>query len=211
MANTFDPFGFRSFGRQEGGAPTAGFTKFALVSSDANLYFTGDPVAISSASIISSGGPGITLPVSGALEVTGIFAGCEYYSPSVARQVWSAYWPGNVTSSTPGYAYLITDPEQLFTVQGTTTAVLGTSAIGWNIGFTSSLQAAGNTTNGISNVALGTSTVGGATTLPFRIVDIYANWAPPGVNGTSSGTEGAQIMVVGFNNTNRKSLTGVST
>ena len=208
VANTFSPFGFRSFGRLEGGAPTAGLTRLYLLSSDTNLYFTGDPVAISSASLTAGY---ITLPASGTLtQVSGIFAGCEYYSPSVGRVVWSDYFPGNVGSSSPCNAYVITDPDQLFTVQCTTTAVVGTSAIGLNVGWASSLQATGNTLSGISNVALNSSTISANSSLPFRIVDTTSNFAPPGVNGADGTTAGA-IMVVAPNNWARRTLTAYST
>lgn len=208
LANTFAPFGFRTFGRQEGSAPTAGLTRLYLLSSDTNSYFTGDPVAVSSASLV----PGyITLPTSGTLtQVAGIFLGCEYYSPTVGRVVWSATFPGNVGSSSPCNAYVCTDPDQLFTVQCTTTAVVGTSAIALNVGWASSLQSAGNTTTGVSNVALNSSTISANSSLPFRIVDTTSNYAPPGVNGADGTTAGA-IVVVAPNNWARRTLTSYST
>lgn len=207
MANTFAPFGFRSFGRLEGGAPTAGQTKVTLLASDTNLYFTGDVVQISSAGYL-------TLPASGSVTgspIAGIFNGCEYYSPSVGRVVWNSYFPGNVTSSAPGNAYVLTDPDQLFIVQGSSAGVLGSSLIGWNIGFASTSQGSGNTTNGVSAEFLASSSPAATNTLPFRIMDVYTNYAPPGVNGTSTGTEGFQIAVVQMNNQYRRTLTGVST
>lgn len=208
LANTYSAFGFRSFGRLDGGSPTAGLTKLNLLSSDTNAYFTGDPVAISSASLVAGY---ITLPSSGTLtQVSGIFMGCEYYNTTVARQVWSPYFPASVGSSSPCYAYVITDPEQLFTVQCTTTAVVGTSAIGLNVGWASSLQASGNTTTGISAVALNSSTVSANSSLPFRIVDSTSNFAPPGTNGADGTTAGA-IMVVAPNNWARRTLTAYTT
>lgn len=210
MANTFSPFGFRAFGRQEGGSPTAGLTRLYLASSDPNSYYTGDVVSISS----QSGPAGyITLPASGTTigsPIAGIFMGCEYYSPSVGRVIWSSWFPGNVGSSSPCNAYVVTDPDQLYTVQGTTTAVLGTSCIGLNVGFASSLQTTGNTLSGISGLALNSTTVSGNSSLPFRIVDTTSNYAPPGVNGTD-GTSAGAIMVVQLNNAMRRSLTAVST
>jgi len=216
MANTFSPFGFQAFGRLEGASPTAGLTKLTLFASDANTYFTGDVVRISSA---ASGFGSISLPSSGSVigstggtdPIAGIFAGCEILQPNVGRVVWSAQSPGNVGSSAPGFAYIIDDPEQKFLVMGSTNAVLGTSNIGQNIGFASTSQGSGNTQSGRSAEFLASSTPSAAATLPFRIVDVYAAYAPPGVNGTSTGSEGAQIMVVQFNNQYRRSLTGPST
>jgi hypothetical protein len=210
MANTFAPFGFRPFGDQEGAAPTMGLTRYALASSDTNLYFTGDVVSVST----GSGSPAgyITLTASGLTltnPILGIFAGCEYYSPTVGRVVWSSFFPGNVGSSNPGNAYVITDPNQLFLVQGTTTAVLGTSNIGMTIGFASSLQATGNQLSGISNIALNSSTVNSSNALAFRIIDTSSNYAPPGTNG-ADGTSAGAVMVVGFSNQGRRALTQTS-
>lgn len=210
MANTFAAFGFRQFGQMEGASPTAGFDRLLLASSDTNTYFTGDVVSISSQSLI----PGyITLPASGTTigsPIQGIFLGCEFYSPQAAQVVWRPYFPGSVGSSSPCNAYVCTNPDQLYIVQGTTTAVLGTSTVGLNVGFASSLQSGGNTTTGVSALALNSSTVTGNSSLPFRIVDTYSNYAPPGVNGTDITAAGA-IMVVRMNNAARMSLTGTST
>lgn len=210
-ANTFSPFGFRPFGRQEGGAPTAGQTRLYLLSSDTNSYFTGDPVVANSSAALVLGY--ITLPSSGTLTIpSGIFVGCEFYNPSVNSVKWSPYFPalGGGGSSSPCNAYVINDPEQLYTVQCTTTAVIGTSCIGLNIGWTSSLQTSGNTLSGISGVALNSSTVSANSSLPFRIVDTTSNFAPPGTNGADSTFAGA-IIVVRPNNSERRNLTGFST
>lgn len=213
MANTFAPFGFRPFGDLEGSSPTMGLTRRYLASSDTNSYYTGDVV------MLSTSIPGyITLPASGTVTgstfsqpILGIFAGCEYYSPSVGRVVWSSYFPASVGSSSPCNAYVIEDPNQLFTVQCTTTAVIGTSCIGFSAGFASSLQTTGNTLSGISGLALNSSTIIPNSTglTPFRIVDTTSNYAPPGVNGADGTTAGA-IVVVSFNNQMRRTLTALS-
>lgn len=208
MANTFSPFGFRSFGRMEGGAPTAGLTRVFIASSDTNQYFTGDTVAYSSAGIAGN----VTLPASGTTSpaTLGVFAGVEFYNTATGTIRFSPYFPGSVGSSSPCNAYVITDPEQLFIVQSSTTATLGASNIGYNVGITSSLQTTGNLLSGISGIALNSSTVSANSSLPFRIVDVYANHAPPGVNGTDT-TSAGQIMVVAPNNWARKNLTAPST
>jgi hypothetical protein len=116
--------------------------------------------------------------------------------------VWSSYYPGNVGSSAPWNAYVCTNPEQLYIAQGTSAAVLGTSCIGYGINWTSSLApssagTSGNTTTGFSVVSLqSTSITGLSSNSYFRVVDFYGNDAPPGVNGTSTGSEGGQILVV---------------
>ncbi len=218
MANTFAPFGFRSFGDQEGAAPTMGLTRRYLASSDTNLYFTGDVVILSTGALAPFGfvsQASVSNSSTFLNPICGVFAGCEFFSPSVGRVIWSSFFPGNLgTSSSPCNAYVIEDPNQLFLVQGTTAAVLGTSVIGLNAIFTSTgalgTQLSGNQTTGISNVALQSTSVTAAASLPFRIVDTTSNYAPPGTNGADGTTAGA-VMVVAFNNQLRRSLTGAST
>lgn len=210
MANTFSPFGFRPMGRLEGGAPTAGLTRAFIASSDTNTYFTGDTVAYSSQAI--GGGQYIAPVSSGTISppTLGVFMGCEYYNTATQSIRFSPYFPGSVGSSSPCNAYIITDPEQLFLVQASTVTTIGASNVGYNVGVASSLQSGGNTTTGISGVALNSSTVSANSSLPFRIVDVYANYSPPGINGTDQTTAG-QIFVVQPNNWTRKNLTAPST
>lgn len=213
MANTFNPFGFRQFGQREGSAPTAGMERLLFASSDTNLYFTGDLVAISSYSTLV-GGISQVSSLNNALTVTpiaGVFLGCEYYSPSVARTVWSPYFPGNVGSSSPCNAYVCTNPEQLYIAQGSTAVVYGTSCIGLGVTYTTSQSSLGNTLSGISAMYLNTTVSGLSSLSAFKVVDVYANYAPPGTNGTSSGSEGAQILVLQPNQFMRRNLTAVST
>lgn len=210
MANVFQPFGFKPFGRLDGGSPTAGMQKLTLLASDANTYMTGDVVMISSVGAVTLPASGSTIGSTGGGSIAGIFNGCEIYQPNIGRVVWSAGSPGNVGSSSPGFAYVITDPEQLFIVQASTAAVLGSTAIGQNIGFVSSSNGVNNTLTGMSVCTLASTTTASVNTLPFRIIDTYTNTAPPGVNGTSTGSEAAQIMVVQMNNQFRRNLLGTS-
>jgi len=136
--------------------------------------------------------------------------GCEYYSPTVGRVVWSRYFPGSVaTTSGTGdaIAYVIDDPEQLFICQGSTVSVVGSSNIGSNIGV---IPATGDTTDGHSKFTLWSSGPPASASWPFRLVDVYSNYAPPGANGTDN-TVAAAIMVVAPNNWDRKNLTARAT
>lgn len=211
MPNTNAPFGFASFGRREGGAPTAGLDAFKILSSDTTSYYRGDPVAQSSAT------PGYLQLYAGTAVAPiclGIFQGCEYYSPSVGRQVWSNnYKTGTgAASSSPVTAYVITDPEQQFIVQAST-AGIGSSMAGYNATVLAGTMGVGNDITGLSAATLA-STVGAVagSSYPFRIIDVYSNYAPPGgfVNGTDN-SSAFNIIVVAPNNWSRRSLTGVST
>lgn len=208
MANTNSPFGFRSFGHRDGSAPTMGLERRWIYSSDTNLYFTGDPVANSSATygyLQPFGGSSLTP------KVAGIFAGCEYYNPNIARVTWASYFPASVSSSSPVTAYIISDPEMQFIVQASS-AGFGSSMVGANCNILATQSSLGNTTNGISAVTVA-STQGllGGSSLPFTIVDVYSNFAPPGVNGTDN-SSAYNIIVVAPNNWDRKAgVAGVST
>jgi len=214
MANTFVPFGFRQFGRMDGGAPTAGFDRLFIASSDTNLYFTGDVVCLSSAQGFGTSPNTISLwSGSSGYIPYGIFMGCKYYSPSVGRTVWSSFFPGSVGSSSPCDAYVCSDPDQRYIAQASTTGgVVGSSMMGWGITIATSGQASGNQTTGVSNIALASSVTSlQSATSPFRVIDVYSNWAPPGVNGTSTTAEGGAVLVVIPNNFFRKGLNAAST
>ena len=42
----------------------------------------------------------------------------------------------------------------------------------------------------------------------FRMIDLYSNWAPPGVNGTDN-TSARNIVIVAPNNWDRKNTTAI--
>lgn len=203
MANTYAPFGLLPFGRREGGSPTAGLTRCFIPSSDTNPTFCGDTVKNSTQG--SSNTNYVIWDSSGAGLVRGVFMGCEYYSPTVGRVVWSRYFPGSVQTGGPdALAYVIDDPEQLFTVQGATTGVIGSSLVGLNFGVLPT--SVGDTTTGQSKLALSSSLVGSTNSYPFTLYDVYSNYAPPGSPNVDN-TAASAIMVVAPNNWVRRNLT----
>lgn len=223
MANTIAPFGFRQFRRLDGGSPTAGFDTLTIASSDTNLYFTGDAVATSAT------GPYITVMSTIGVLVRGIFQGCEFYSPTVGRKVWSPFFPGSVQTSSGTndvLAWVCTDPEMMYTVQCSSITNITSSMIGLNTGvnFTVGLLSSqGNQTTGISAQSLSTGAVT-SSSYPFRIMDLWSNWTAPGggffnfgqnlpgpggpVNGTDNTSVG-NIVVVAPNNFDRKNTLGI--
>ena len=225
MTNTLNSptMGFQSFKRMDGGSPTAGMTEVWIASTDAGLIFRGDPVMTSSNGGTNNSGAYITsvnnnsVTTSTGFLVRGIFQGLYQYQPSVQRVVWSNWYDGSVTGSTGDIkAYIIDDPEELFIVQASTKATITSSYIGLNIGITYNTTT-GNQTTGYSNVTIeSTSTLSGSSGAyqPFRLVDFYSAYAPPGglqgpaigtnafVNGTDN-TNVANILVVRMNNCDR--------
>lgn len=219
MANTLasPTMGFQSFGRVEGGSPTAGLTPVWIASTDANPIFRGDPVVTSSNGGTNNSGAYITASASGNSLIRGIFQGMYQFNPTAGRVVWSNNYTGTVSGSTGDVrCWIIDDPEQTFLVQGSTSAAITSSFVGLNIGFTG--QSSGNTTFGYSNAQVTSSTVGSTNTLPFRIVDFYSAYAPPSVpaiganafiNGTDN-TAAANMVIVRMNNCDRNNLTARS-
>jgi hypothetical protein len=213
MANTNNPFGFKQYGMREGSAPTAGFDRKFISSGYTNPVFTGDAVVRSTtAPYLVSGGSsqgtgGVTLGASIAIN-EGIFLGCKYYNTNVSRTVWSSYWPGSGATGDVE-AYVCTNPEELYIVQGSTGGVLGSSVIGFNIPQTTTGSTQGSQLTGQSVMTVVSSLVTGLSSGgQWQIVDIYSNVAPPGVNGTSTTSEGYQIVVVQPNSAIRKTLYG---
>lgn len=197
MVNTNAPFGFRQFGQREGTAPTAGMERMFINSSDTNLYFTGDIVNVSSANGSFITNPASAVGIINQYAMAGVFQGCEYYSPTVGRTVWNSFFPGSVGSSSPCNAYVCTNPEQLYIVQGTSGAVLTSSSVGMGYGASITVSSLGNQLSGQSVMTFASSfPTGLSSNATIRVVDLYSNCAPPGVNGTSTTAEGYQVAVV---------------
>lgn len=203
MANTSAPFGFRQFGQREGSAPTAGLEKRVISSANTTPVFTGDVVGLSTTAPYIT-----TLGATGGITnvVEGVFLGCEYFNSNVNRVTWNSYWPGSGATGDVT-AYICSNPEELYIAQGSTGGVLGSSVIGFGIPFSITGSSQGNTLTGQSVMTVTSSLVTGlSSNSPFKIIDIYSNYAPPGVNGTSTGSEGLQIVVVQQSNAFRKTV-----
>lgn len=197
MPNTNDPFGFRYCGRQEGGSPTEGLTTRLVSSTYGTAIFMGDP-------IISLTSGYVAVATSNAVTIAGIFNGTTYLNSNVGRKVWFNSLPATGVGG-DAKAYLSNDPDALFVVQANGSAI-PFSAIGGNAEFTAGT---GDASTGISGYALTTATAGSTlNTMPFRIVGLWSQFAPPGSPGTDDAYS-FNWVVVALNNTDRKQLTGV--
>lgn len=197
MANTFAPFGFAQY-RGTGSAPTYEQTG-RLIALTAGAIYSGDPVTTQTDGTIAQS-------VAGTTQIAGVFVGCEYLSATTLRKTWSPYWPGSgsALANTTVTGYIINDPNAQFQVQSGNagTAVLQTD-VGANVNFA---LGTGNALSGISGAYANQATINTTATLPFRIMSLITN--PPGANGTDATSNGNWI-VVGFNNVDTKSLTGI--
>ena len=202
MANTFAPFGFRYFNYQAG-SPTVGLTKALLQSSNATALYKGDLVQDST----TAGGYVTALTTGlGAVPTRGVFDGCSYYDVG-SNSVIQGYFPGSLSTAVGDVTcYIVDDPNTWWIAQASTNAVVGSSIVGFNIGVITGSTGNTLTGQGRASIASSQTVIGATNALPFRIMDVYSNWAPPGTNGTDNTVAGA-ILVVQPNNWSNKNLT----
>lgn len=196
MSNTNAANGFQYFGRLEGGAVTAGLTTRLVSSSDTAALGQGDPVTSLTTGYVTASTAGTT-------QIDGIVNGFEYLSTALGRVVETNYYAGSGAAGDVK-AYLYTDPQGLFVAQSNNTAILF-SDIGANINFTAGTP---NATTGFSTASLDQSSINTTNTLPFRIVGLLSDSAPPGASGTDNASAFNRV-IVSANNWDRKSLTGI--
>lgn len=196
MANVSGANGFQYFGRLEGGSPTEGLTARLVSSADTAALGQGDPVTSLTTGYVTASTAGTT-------QIDGIVNGFEYLSTALGRIVETNYYAGSGAAGDVK-VYLYTDPQGVFQAQSNNTAIVF-SDIGANINFSSG---APNSTTGFSTASLDQSSINTTNTLPFRIVGLFSDAAPPGTNGTDN-TSANNRVLVSANNWDRKSLTGI--
>lgn len=196
MANQNSPNGFQYFGRLEGGSPTVGLSTRLLASTDVSLIGQGDCVT-------SLGTGYVTLSTAGTTQIDGIVNGFEYLSTTLSKVIETNYYGGSGAAGDVK-VYIYSDPQAVFQVQSNNTAFLF-SDIGANANF---LAGTPNATTGFSTQALDQSSINTTNTLPFRIVGLLSDSAPPGSSGTDN-TSAFNRVLVTANNWDRKSLTGI--
>lgn len=199
MPNNNAPFGFADSHRL-GAAVNYQMSRRWISASNPTPIFTGDPIVQLSTGYVAQAAPT-------AVQIGGIFIGCEYMSISQKKWIAMPWWPGSdaVLSGTgfDVHAKIIDDPLTVFRVQGNGQITL--AMIGMNAQFA---IGAGNTVTGKSGATLDCVTNPPATTptFPFRIIDLVRD--PPGANGADPTTPFNWAYVT-FNNQDFKSLTGI--
>ena len=195
MANTNSPLGFVPMGNAGGAAPnfellSSGFINISK--SDTNKVFTGDPVKRLSTGYLAAWTAGTNTAL-----LAGIFMGCEYYSTSQQKIIFSRYWPGADATNDPICRILpVTGAvAPRFWVQSNGTAFAFADL---NINADADMGTAGNTTTGNSGAALNQSTIASTATLPFKIVELYSSYQNYG-NGSDNTTSYNRAIVVANN------------
>ena len=198
MTNINSPFGFRYIGDVSGGSMTDALTSALVQSTNTTAIFQGDPVVPDGSGFIIQGS------AAGTTQVAGIFQQVEYLNPSVGHVIWTPYWAGSGNTGN-GNALIMANPFSLFVAQATNTA-FARADIGSNVNFT---PGTGNTTTGLSGASLDQTTLATTNTLPFKIYSLWSDIAPPGAPGTDNSNP-FNWVVVTFNNTSLKQLTGIA-
>ncbi len=196
MSNTFAPFGLRPARKIDGTPPNYAVQQRAILYSDTTAIFKGD--------LVKDGGAGYIAKAlfnSSSHDMLGVFDGCEYYDTSLARPVFSPYWTGVSTAlSGSVVGYVINDLDLIFEVQSTGAAAVPITDIGTNATFVAA--PAGNTTTGISTLALNADTTATTSTFPMRITGLSQR-----VNNDNASQY--NIVEVILNDQTFKTLTGI--
>lgn len=192
MANTSAPIGF-SQTAGTGSTPTYE-QSVRQAQYNASAIYSGDPVTSQTDGTIAIASAGTT-------QIDGIFVGCKYLSVAMKRVVWSNYWPGSdVASGQYVDCFIIQDPNAKFIVQSGATG-LTLADVGANVQFNIGTP---STATGLSGAYVESPNT--TATLPFRVLEIIT---------TPFGAQAAPVSgayawaVVGFNNVDTKSLTGI--
>jgi hypothetical protein len=160
MAASAAPYGAKPIGTlSASGSFTGKVQHIKIASGYDTLISWGDFVKLVAAGTIEKDtGTTTATPV-------GVFMGCSYTDPTTSQPTYAQMWTADVAAS-DAMAYVLTDPNVLFQMQGDdaiTQAMLGSNfAI---------VVTAGSTTIGRSKSAVDQSTSNTTNTLPLRIVD----------------------------------------
>jgi len=201
MANTSGPFGLAQTGTASGPPNFAESHNppYRIASTYGTAIYWGDLVRMNSSTTgyveqwaAGDGSTATKIPVC-------VFVGCSYFSTSQQKTIQSKYWPGSDATGDVN-AFVVDDPNAQFKIQANAGPISQTA-----IGQTADVVVnAGNSTTGISGMALDTPTT--TNTLPLKVVNIINT--PPGANGTDV-TTAYNYVIVAFNNQMYKTLLGV--
>lgn len=174
MANQSTAYGLRPIGLVGSGANSTGVTQYEIASNNTNaIYQYGLCVPLAAGVIDYAGATD-----GGTTQALGVLMGIQYQDSVQKKPVWLNYWPGSgsvsVDTNYPVKAFVADSPDQLFKVASDAsltdraTALAGVFA---NASLGTSART-GSSDTGVSNSALGVSTIATTATLPLRIVGI---------------------------------------
>lgn len=141
MANSTVAYGLRALGKIGSNPSAGGQSQYNILNNYSTSIFQGDIVGLSAT--------GNVVPVTSSAtgNILGVFNGCLIeVNPTTKKPKWQNYYSQVNVAQGAIDAYVIDDPNQLYLVKSTNTA-LGNSAVGTSYGI---VYAAGNTANGLS-------------------------------------------------------------
>lgn len=160
MAASAAPYGAKPIGTlSASGSFTGKVQHIKIASGYDTLISWGDFVKLVAAGTIEKdAGTTTATPV-------GVFMGCSYTDPTTSQPTYAQMWTADVAAS-DAVAYVLTDPNVLFQMQGD--GAITQAMLGSNFAI---VVTAGSTTIGHSKNAVDQSTSATTNTLPLRIVD----------------------------------------
>jgi len=160
MAASAAPYGAKPIGTlSASGSFTGKVQHIKIASGYDTLISWGDFVKLVAAGTIEKdAGTTTATPV-------GVFMGCSYTDPTTSQPTYAQMWTADVAAS-DAMAYVLTDPNVLFQMQGD--GAITQAMLGSNFAI---VVTAGSTTIGRSKSAVDQSTSNTTNTLPLRIVD----------------------------------------
>ena len=180
MAATASPYGLKPVNLL-GGQVYAGSTRQIPIESGwGTAIFFGDVVLMSASGCVVGGGTVVN--TSAAVQVAGIFMGCNYIN-SLGQRIYAQYYPAGTTGTvdTTGgiYAVVADDPDlvmKVAIVSGTTVVAQAarSSLVGGTVALVNNI---GSTVTGDSQQAV-LNAGGTTTTAPFKIIDVVPDTSP---------------------------------
>jgi hypothetical protein len=174
------PYGFKPVNLL-GGQVYAGSTRQIPIESGwGTAIFFGDVVLMSASGCVVGGGT--TVNTSAAVQVAGVFMGCNYIN-SLGQRIYAQYYPagttGTVDTSGGIYAVVADDPDlvmKVAIVSGTTVVAQAarSSLVGGTVALVNNI---GSTVTGDSQQAV-LNASGTTTTAPFKIIDVVPDTSP---------------------------------
>lgn len=179
MANNDKPFGLRALGNLSATGAQKQYG-YEIADDQSGAIFQGDLVTLYDG-YVKKFVPGTNT------AALGVFNGCFYNDPTTQKPTWKNYYPGSV-NITQGkiIADVIDDPNQLFTIQ--VDESVAQADFGKNADVISG--STGDTTTGVSNMELDSSTITKNADTNLKIVGLYA------VPGNEIGTNAVVVVKI---------------
>ena len=184
------PYGLKPVSLVGGRVYSGSTRQMAIGSAHGTAIFFGDIVSMSASGTVWGTA---AISTDSPVQIAGVFQGCSYVN-TAGQRVYSQYYPattsGTVDSTSAIWAYVADDPDLVMKVAlvSATTAISGQLRASLVGGTGALVNNIGSTITGDSKIAM-LSTVGTATTLPLKVIDLV----PDTTNASGSFTE---VLVV---------------